>query len=334
MFRNIIFDWSGTLCDDLTLTLECTNYVLAQYGLPALDEDAFRAEFQLPYPAYYAWKTPGASIDEVEAHYRHVLSKPKSKVTILPHAREFLEHCAAAGIRCFILSSMDSIAFAEQAAELGVAHFFEGIHTGILNKEAHIHRLLHEHALRAEDTAFIGDMQHDMHAAHCAGVFAIGVLTGYNNATQLHEAAPDLVVPHLGKLQQIMQRSLTRPVRQDAIRLHSLSFDCCLGVPETERATPQRVTADIRIVPPCGFGEMGDDLSRTIDYDALSQSLIALARAEPTVLLETLAHKLATHCVQDWGATDARVQLHKYILPATASVSATAHCRKENPERG
>ena len=327
MFRNIIFDWSGTLCDDLTLTIECTNYVLAHYGLPTLDETAFRAEFQLPYPAYYAWKTPGIAIDEIEALYRTVLDHPQSRVTLLPHAREFLEYCAACGIRCFILSSMDSKAFAEQARELGVEAFFEGIHTGILNKEAHIHRLMHQHGLRPEDTAFIGDMQHDMHAAHCAGIWSIGVLTGYNNAAQLHEAAPDLVVPHLSMLRRLMQRSVRPAARPDAICLHDLAFTCCLGVPEAERSHPQPVKAQVTITPGCPFGELGDELARTIDYDALSRSLIALAQAEPTCLLETLAHKLAAHCVREWGAAEAKVVLHKYILPTTSSVSATAHCR-------
>lgn len=327
MFRNIIFDWSGTLCDDLTLTIEATNYVLAQYGLPALDEAGFRAEFQLPYPSYYAWKTPGVPIEELENHYRRVLDNPQSKVTVLPHAREFLEYCAASGIRCFILSSMDSKAFAEQAAELGLDGFFEGIHTGILNKEAHIHRLLQQHGLRAEDTAFIGDMQHDMNAAHCAGVFAIGVLTGYNNATQLHEASPDLVVPHLGMLRSLMQRSV-RPHRQDSICLHDLSFTCRLGVPEEERAQAQPLKATITITPERPFGHMEDDLGRTIDYDALSRSLIELAQREPVQLLETLAHKLAAHCVHSWGAAAAKVELHKYILPHTSSVSATARCAR------
>ena len=170
MFRNILFDWSGTLCDDLSLTLQATNYVISRYGLPELDRAAFRAEFQLPYPAYYSWKTPGVPIEELEEHYRHILNSPEAvPVTVLPHARAFLDFCKARGIRCFILSSMDSHAFARQSRELGVYDYFEGIHTGILNKEAHIHTLLARHGLRAADTAFIGDMQHDMRAAHAAG---------------------------------------------------------------------------------------------------------------------------------------------------------------------
>ena len=66
---------------------------------------------------------------------------------------------------------------------------------------------------------------------------------------------------------------------------------------------------------------MGEDLSKTIDYDALSRHLIALAQSEPTVLLETLCHRMASACVQDFGASSATVELHKFILPFTSSVA-------------
>lgn len=35
MFKNIIFDWSGTLVDDLALTLDASNYVFPNTGNPA-----------------------------------------------------------------------------------------------------------------------------------------------------------------------------------------------------------------------------------------------------------------------------------------------------------
>ena len=49
MFDSLIFDWSGTLCDDLTLTLQATNYVISQYGLPALNRDQFRADSSMSF---------------------------------------------------------------------------------------------------------------------------------------------------------------------------------------------------------------------------------------------------------------------------------------------
>ena len=44
MIRNIIFDWSGTLVDDLPAVWEATNYVLAQSSRPEMTLAEFRAE--------------------------------------------------------------------------------------------------------------------------------------------------------------------------------------------------------------------------------------------------------------------------------------------------
>ena len=95
-------------------------------------------------------------------------------------------------------------------------------------------------------------------------------------------------------------------------------------MPEEERATPQPVRADVSLVPPIPFSGMLDDITRSIDYDVLARDLIALAQAEPTCLLETLARKLADSCVAH-GALSATVTLHKFALPCTSSVSARAH---------
>lgn len=319
MFRSLIFDWSGTLCNDIDLTIEATNYVLSQYGIPALDKDSFRAEFQLPYPDYYAWKTPGAPLQELENHYRHAFAASSLRVTALPHAREFLAFCASRGIRCFILTSMDPKAFEEQARELGMFPCFEGIHSGIHNKEDYIPSLMQQHQLIPEETAFIGDMQHDIHAAHRAGITGIGVLTGYNNAAQLTESAPDLVVPNLAALQNLMGK--TPPLQADSIRLNGLELHACIGVPEQERATPQRLVADISLTPRLPFRAMEEDIDRTINYDTLSARLADIARSSSTVLLETLAARLARCCVQEFGALEATVELHKFILPQLRSTS-------------
>ncbi len=323
MFRNLIFDWSGTLGDDIALTIEATNYVLAQYGRAPLDKKQFRSEFQLPYPDYYAWKTPEARLEDLENHYRFAFDHSETPVTLIPHAMEFMEWCRAQGIRCFALTSMDPKAFDEQCTQLGIKPFFEGIHSGIHNKEHYIPHVMKQHALRPEETAFIGDMQHDIRAAHCAGITGIGVLTGYNNAEQLAEACPELTVPHLGALQALLSRGM-RPTRQaaDSICINGLELRCHIGVPEEERQQPQRLTANIRLTAPTPFAALGEDLARTIDYDALSRRLVALAEGDGnTRLIETLAERLARCCVEEFGAPEARVEIVKYILPNAASTS-------------
>ncbi len=326
MFNNLIFDWSGTLGDDLALTLEATNYVLAQYGLAPLDTRQFRAEFQLPYPDYYAWKTPGARLEDLENHYRFAFDHSTTPVTPIPHALDFMKWCRAQGIRCFALTSMDPKAFELQSSMLGIKPYFEGIHSGIHNKEHYIPNVMKQHGLVPEETAFIGDMQHDIRAAHCAGITGIGVLTGYNNAEQLAESEPDLTVPHLGALRALLEKGLraaaspTRPA--DRIRITGLELRCHIGVPAEERQEPQRLTANIELIAPTPFASLGDDLTRTIDYDALSRRLTELAEGDcDTRLIETLANRLARCCVEEFGAPGATVEVVKYILPNVAGTS-------------
>ncbi len=330
MFKNLIFDWSGTLCDDMALTIEATNYVLAQYGRAPLDRRQFRAEFQLPYPDYYAWKTPEAKLEDLENFYRYAFDHSQTGVTLIPHARAFMEWCREQGIRCFALTSMDPKAFGIQSRQLGIQPFFEGIHSGIHNKEEYIPTVMQRHGLKPGETAFIGDMQHDIRAAHCAGVTGIGVLTGYNNAEQLAEAEPELTVPHLAALQNLLEKAYAPVPAGERIRITGLELNCHIGVPDEERAQAQRLTANIELGVPAPFSTLNEELGRTIDYDALSRRLTQLAESDrDTKLIETLADRLARCCVDEFGAPRATVEIVKYILPkvASCSVSTTAYRR-------
>lgn len=319
MFRNIIFDWSGTLCDDMAITIEATNFVLSHYNLPPLDRESFRNEFQLPYPDYYAWKTPHAKLEDLENYYRESFDHSTLKVTPIPHAREFLDFCRRRGIRCFILTSMDPPAFEQQVREMDMLHFFEHIHSGIRNKEHYIPTLMKQHGLLPHETAFVGDMQHDITAAHCAGITAIGVQTGYNNVQQLAHAEPHMIIPHLGALRQLMEHTPTTP--QESINLHGLELMCNIGITEEERSIPQRLTANIALSLPAPFAGMQEDITRTIDYALLTYRLRELAGSKPYHLVETLAHELAMCCVQEFHAPSATIEVHKYILPEIASCS-------------
>ena len=329
IFRNIIFDWSGTLCDDLDLTIEATNYVLSRCGRAPLTRAQFRAEFQLPYPEYYAWKTPEVPLEQLEDYFRYSFARSTVGVSRITHAAEFLEYCKRRGMRLFTLTSMDPKAFVDQSKELGFHGYFEHIHSGIHNKEEYIPSLMRMHGLNPAETAFVGDMQHDMAAAHRAGVTAIGVLTGYNDANQLSQARPDIMLPDLAALQALLERTDA----PDTIRINGLELPCHIGWPDEERAHPQTLKADVEMQAPVPFAQCAEDLSNTIDYDAVARRLTALAAEQPVKLVETLADKLATCCVQEFGAPSASVTLYKFILPNTDSVAVvTRVCRRGNTQ--
>lgn len=222
MFRNLIFDWSGTLVDDLGPVIEATNAVLEKYGVPPMDREAFRRSFRLPYSEFYQELLPTIPLDELEAHFRPAFDHAKTPVTILPHAREKLEWCSAHGIRTFVLTSMDPGAFDRQLDHFGLRHHFEATYSGVVDKRELIHHILESHQLDPADTAFVGDMTHDIETARHGGIASIAVLTGYNHAEVIASARPDITVADLDSLRSLLDRKQRskRPIATVGALIH------------------------------------------------------------------------------------------------------------------
>jgi phosphoglycolate phosphatase len=221
MFRNLIFDWSGTLVDDLGPVIEATNAVLGKYAVPPFDRESFRRHFRLPYREFYTEMLPHVPLEELEAHFRPAFDAALTPVTVLPHAREKLEWCAASGIRTFVLTSMDSTAFERQMDNFGLRDLFEATYSGVLDKRDIIHQILETHGLNPNETAFVGDMTHDVETARHGGVSSIAVLTGYNHPEILAAVRPDLTVPDLGALRELLdRRRISRPIATVGALIH------------------------------------------------------------------------------------------------------------------
>ena len=222
MFRNLIFDWSGTLVDDLGPVIEATNAVFERYHLPPFDRDRFRREFRLPYSEFYAEFLPDIPLAELEVHFRPAFSSAKSPVTVLPHAREKLEWCTHHGIRAFVLTSMDTQAFERQMDDFQLRHHFEATYSGIIDKRDMIHEIIERHRLKPQETAFVGDMTHDVETARHGGLSSIAVLTGYQHPEVLAAVRPDLTVPDLEALRALMHRQIAaRPITTVGALIHN-----------------------------------------------------------------------------------------------------------------
>ncbi len=207
MIRNIIFDWSGTLVDDLPAVLKASNYVLTRSGRPAMSLDKFRAEFSLPFKKFYDRHTPEVAMDQLEEWFHKEFIQSQDSVIELPHARAFLQFCRAERIRTFLLSTVHGDYFATQCKVTGFDAFLDKPYTDVWDKREKIHGILRENNLQPDETLFIGDMEHDIETARHGGVHSCAVLTGYNTLEQLRAAKPDLIVEHLDELKRVLLKN-------------------------------------------------------------------------------------------------------------------------------
>jgi len=121
--------------------------------------------------------------------------------------------------------------------------------------------------------------------------------------------------------------SLARPTLKaamlpgDEILIQELELLGSVGVTEEERRQPQRLVVSLALRPPNHFGEVGEDLSRTIDYAAVCAELRRFVTGRRDSLIETLAHRMAEHILRSFDVCRVELELRKFILPETRYVA-------------
>jgi dihydroneopterin aldolase len=118
---------------------------------------------------------------------------------------------------------------------------------------------------------------------------------------------------------------------KDEIELAGIELHVRLGVPDDERATPQRITAHVRLEPQHDFQALGDAIDATVDYAIVWERIRTIAESGERRLIETLANELAVSLLREFPLVAVEVELRKFILPQTEYVAVRV--RRERGDR-
>ena len=109
----------------------------------------------------------------------------------------------------------------------------------------------------------------------------------------------------------------------DRIHVEQLEISARVGVPEKERAAPQRLTATITLWPQRQAEELHDHIEKTVNYSEVCEETKNFVRDHTVKLIETLAGELATHLLQRFAIAKIAIELRKFVLPDAKYVSVT-----------
>jgi len=107
----------------------------------------------------------------------------------------------------------------------------------------------------------------------------------------------------------------------DTIHIARLELASRVGVPDEERAQPQRLTVHLTLECARRFSDLADDIARAVDYFDICRAVQAVAEERPRQLIETLAEDIAAMILVRFSVTAVDVDLRKYILRDTEFVS-------------
>jgi len=117
------------------------------------------------------------------------------------------------------------------------------------------------------------------------------------------------------------------------IAVRGLEVTARVGVPDEERAVPQRLLLDLRFAAADQPILLNDDIAGTVDYHAVSVRVADIAREKPRRLIETLAEEVASRLLDEFRLRWIEVSVRKFILPNTEWVAVSVR-RESNGRSG
>ena len=103
--------------------------------------------------------------------------------------------------------------------------------------------------------------------------------------------------------------------------VRDLEVIASVGVFEHEKRYEQRIVLSLELDVEDTYDGRSDRLEHVLDYGALVDAVTRLVQKEHVHLIETLAERIAAHCLSDARVKHVRVRIEKPdVLPAVRSV--------------
>jgi len=96
-----------------------------------------------------------------------------------------------------------------------------------------------------------------------------------------------------------------------------------VGVPDAERAQPQRLLLTVEIESDFSAAAKSDSIADTIDYYAVTQRLLKFGAGREWKLIEKLASDIADTILSEFKPLSISVVVKKFIIPEARYVSVS-----------
>lgn len=196
----IIWDWNGTLLDDVGICIESMNGLLKKRDLPLLNTQKYKKVFTFPVKDYYSevgFDFKQESFDDVAVEFIDAYrGKVKFSTTFKP-VKQIMRAFKNAGYRQFLISAMEHEFLKETLESNDVLCFFESF-SGINDHHANgklemAKRFFRTNKIEPSNVTFIGDTIHDFEVAEGLNVKSVLVANGHQSMERLKATGADVV---------------------------------------------------------------------------------------------------------------------------------------------
>lgn len=212
-YQHVIWDWNGTLLDDLWLCMEIINGMLRKRQLPELDRGAYQGIFGFPIRGYYekaGFDFKEEPFERLSDEYISQYDARSRECPLQVGAKELVVFLTEKGLSQTILSASQESVLRTVVKDYGIEPYFMEI-TGLDNSHAAGKIELGKAWLERQEKEkgkilFIGDTEHDFETASAMGIDCVLISDGHQSKERL-EACGVPVYSSLLQLKEAFQRA-------------------------------------------------------------------------------------------------------------------------------
>lgn len=193
-FKSVIWDFNGTLIDDLDLVVRSVNMQLAKRNLPSLTVPAYRDVFGFPVEAYYrriGVNFENEAMADLSADFFAVYGPALKDCPLHDGVIETMQRFKSIKLRQFVLSAMEEEMLRSMIEHLGIDGYFDGVYgLAHLEGDSKFSRgrdLLLDFEIDPGTTLLIGDTDHDAEVAKALELSVVLISRGHQSSERLRE---------------------------------------------------------------------------------------------------------------------------------------------------
>ncbi|MBE9480939.1 MAG: HAD family hydrolase [Bacteroidetes bacterium] len=192
MIKTIIWDWNGTLLNDIDICINSINILLEHRNIENLTKEIYKEIFTFPVKDYYSkagFDFTKEDFDIPATEFINIYNRRIIDADLFQEVTSVLEHFKNRNYQQLIISAMEQDSLVKSIFDKGIGNYFTHI-SGVNNhyavsKVENAKNLIKQVNINPQQVCMIGDTIHDYEVAGEIGCNCIIVANGHQSYKRL-----------------------------------------------------------------------------------------------------------------------------------------------------
>lgn len=193
-YTHIIWDWNGTLLNDISASLASVNDMLAMRGKPPIDIDFYRECIGVPIIKFYekTFDMDKEDYSVIIKQYNEGYLRHLDACGLTDGVTEIIDYFEKCGVKQVIVSSSNNSLLVQNVTKYGIFERFDAVlgaadfYAG--SKIERAENYLNKNSGEGCRVLVVGDLEHDAEMAEKLGADCVLLTSGHENRERLYAA--------------------------------------------------------------------------------------------------------------------------------------------------